>query len=285
MANTRKQLGQATGKPTKQPNAAPETEQELPPPPATPTMTAPASQAEVTTVSSQDTLASDVPSDILSLIGNELTHISEEGKVIIRTIVKATQLMINHKDKKITALQNDITKLENRVVQLENQIDEVNQYERRDTLIISGPVLPPENSNENSAEVIIRVIKDNLHLNVTPSDINVAHRLGAKRAQNITRPIIVKLHSRQKKAEIMNACITVRPKLYINESLTAKRRSLFKIIWEIRKQHRDMFQQCYTQEGKICVKLKISTQKHIITTDETLNEFLDKYPILKQPTT
>lgn len=162
-------------------------------------------------------------------------------------------------------------------MQLENQIDEVNQYVRRDTLITSGPVLPPENSNENSAEVIIRAIKDNLHLNVTPSNINVAHRLGAKRAQNITRPIIVKLHSRQKKTN--NECLSK-----LSESLTPKRRSLFKIIWEIRKQHRDVFQQCYTQEGKICVKLKISTQKHIITTDETLNEFLDKYPILTQTT-
>ena len=282
MANTRKQQNQATGKNTKQPNTTPESVQELLSPLSTPTLTVTTSQAEATTASNEDTLASDVPSDILSLIGNELTHISVEGKVIIRTIVKATQLMINQKDQKITELQNNITKLDNRIVQLENQLDEVNQYERRDTLIVSGPVLPPENSNENSAEVIISAIKDNLHLNITPSDINVAHRLGAKRAPNTTRPIIVKLHSRQMKTEIMNACITVRPKLYINESLTLKRRSLFKIIWEIRKQHRDLFQQCYTQEGKICVKLKISNQKHIITTDETLNDFLDKYPILKQ---
>ena len=145
--------------------------------------------------------------------------------------------------------------------------------------------MPPENPNENSAEVIMNVIKDNLHLNITASDINMAHRLGAKRAPNTTRPIIVKFHSRQNKTEIMNACITVKPKFYINESLIPKRRSLFKIIWEIRKQHRDLFQQCYTQEGKICVKLKVSNLKHFITTDETLNEFLDKYPILKQTLT
>ena len=129
--------------------------------------------------------------------------------------------------------------------------------------------MPPENPDENSAEVIMNVIKDNLHLNITTSDINVAHRLDAERAPNKTRPIIVKLHSRQIKTEIMNACITVKPKLYINESLIPKRRSLFKIIWEIRKQHRDLFQQCYTQEEKIYVK--VSNQRHIITTDETLN--------------
>ena len=69
--------------------------------------------------------------------------------------------------------------------------------------------MPPENPNENSAEVIMNVIKDNLHLNITATDINMAHRLGAKRAPNTTMPIIVKLHSRQIKTEIMNACITV----------------------------------------------------------------------------
>ena len=74
-------------------------------------------------------------------------------------------------------------------------------------------MLPPEHPSENSAEVIISSIKDNLHLNITASDINVAHRLGAKQTQNRSRPIIVKLHSRQKKTEIMNACITVRPRL------------------------------------------------------------------------
>lgn len=179
-------------------------------------------------------------------------------------------------------MQGHITQLENKVTQLENQIDEISQYERRDTIIVGGPALPQENSNENSAEVVIRSIKDNLHINITQADINVAHRLGSKNSQNTKRPIIVKLQSRQKKAEIINACITVKPNLHINESLTPKRRSLFKIIWDIRKQHRDLFQQCYTQDGKIIVKLKNSNQKQIITTDETLGNFLDRHPILKE---
>ena len=84
-------------------------------------------------------------------------------------------------------------------------------------------------TNENSVEVI-GAIKDNLHLNITPSDINVALGLGDKRTSNISRPIIAKLHNRQMKTVKMNACITVRPMLYINVSLTLKRRILFKII-------------------------------------------------------
>ena len=119
---------------------------------------------------------------------------------------------------------------------------------------------------------------------MSPADLNVAHRLGNNKVQNSNRPLIVKLHSRQKKTEIMSACVTIRPNLFINESLTPKRRALFKAIWDIRINHRSMFQQCYTQDGKIIVKLKNSNLKQTITTEESLSNFLDKYPVLKQRT-
>lgn len=84
-----------------------------------------------------------------------------------------------------------------------------------------------------------------------------------------------------KNDEIMSACITMRPNLYVNESLTPKRLSIFKTIWNIRKMHREQFQQCYTRDGKIYVKLKCSNLKHVITSDESLRTFLDKFLALR----
>lgn len=220
--------------------------------------------------------------DMLGLISAETSNISEEGKTIVSTIIKAMQIIISQKDEVITQLQSQVRQLETRVSELENLVDEVNQYERRDTIIVSGPNLPKEEHNENSVDVVVKSIKENLHINITNNDINVAHRLGVKKSPIDTRPIIVKLQSRQVKYNIMNACVTVKPHLYFNESLTPKRRSLFKIIWDIRKQHRDKFQQCYTNDGKIVVKLKHSSRKHFITTDATLAAFLDRYPVLKE---
>ena len=181
------------------------------------------------------------------------------------------------KDQKINELQAKIDSLETRVMQLEDHLDEVSQYERRDTIIVGSVALAHEMPHENAIEVIVNTLKDQLKININQSDINVAHRLG----NSTRRPIIVKLHSRQKKEDIMNACIKIRPNLHINESLTPKRRALFKQIWEIRKANRELFQQCYTKDGKICVKLKCSTQKHIITNDEALRIFLDKFPTLR----
>ena len=171
------------------------------------------------------------PPSILRLIEDDIKTLSEEGKAIVSTIIKALQIMSDTKDQTIEKLQTKIEALGNRILQLEDQLDDVNQYERRDTIIVGGSSLPQELPNENSSEVIVRTIKEQLKINITQSDINIAHRIG-----NSTRkPIIVKLHSRQKKEDIMSASITIRPNLHINESLTPKRRALFKQIWEIRK--------------------------------------------------
>ena len=233
-------------------------------------------------VSSQGSSGPNPCPDILAIFSSEINALSTEGKAIVTLVVKAMQLIDSNKNESIAKLQNHIGTLESRVAQLEFQLDDISQYERRDTIIISGTALPNENPHENTADVVVRSIKDNLHVNISHNDINIAHRLGTKKSQLTARPIIAKLHSRQLKSEIMSSCITLRPNLHINESLTTKRRALFKIVWDIRKKHRELFQQCYTQDGKIVVKLKNSNLKHIITTDATLSSFLDKYPVLKQ---
>ena len=277
MTKTRAQESKAAGQATQQGKDTAPTTTSAPPAPA------PLQPPELSTASLK-TVECASPPDILSLITADTVTISEEGKTIVNTIVKAVQLIINQKDQTIVKLQNHVTQLENRIIQLEDQVDEVNQYERRDTIIISGPNLPKEEHNENIVDKTVCSIKDNLHIHIEHKDISVAHRLGTRNTQNMNRPIIVKLHSRQQKYDIMNACVTVRPNLYINESLTPKRRSLFKKVWDTRKQHRELFQQCYTHDGKIYVKLRVSTQKHVITNDATLASFLDKYPVLKEAT-
>ena len=111
--------------------------------------------------------------------------------------------MSEKKDKVINQLQNKVSVLENKIYDLENQIDDVNQYERRDTIIVSGASLPKETPNENSAEVFINAFKDSLNINMNHSDINVAHKLGNINKQNANKPIIVKLHSRLKNKTLL----------------------------------------------------------------------------------
>ena len=72
-----------------------------------------------------------------------------------------------------------------------------------------------EQNFENSTDLVVNAVQDNLHINLNHTDINVAHRLGSK-GQNKERPIIVKLLNRSKKSEIMDAYVKVKPSLYVN---------------------------------------------------------------------
>lgn len=238
-------------------------------------------------------LLSPEASTVAAIVANELStaNLSGEMLTLVNIISKIIQTKLDtHFDKiakshrlnevQIAHLESKVSALENKIIQLESTIDDVDQYERRDTVIISGPSLPEESNTENPAEIIVTTIKNQLHTNISLSDINVAHRIG-KKLQGTKRPIIVKLQKREKKAELIQACITVRPPLHINESLTPSRRKLFTIIRKVRQQHRNIFQQCYTSDGKIIVKLFNSNTKYTITSEQSLTAFLDKHPILK----
>ena len=231
--------------------------------------------------------------NVAEMITKEFSNSNLSGEMLTLTniICKTIQTQFDNffnkfenlnsaKDKLIGKLESKVSALEDKISQLETNIDDVDQYERRETIIISGPNLPDETTMENPSDIIVSTIKHHLHVNMSHSDINVAHRLGPK-TQGKKRPIIVKLQNRAKKSELLQACITLKPQLHINESLTTKRRSIYSFIRKIRAQHRHLFQQCYTSDGKIVVKLKNSTVKNIITSEHTLAAFLDNHPLFR----
>lgn len=220
-----------------------------------------------------------------------LESLSDESQTLVRIIslivtsklksemdILKNQLSV--KDKKIEELYEEITELKVKIGDIEGSMDNLDQYERRDTIIFTGPALPDESSQENAASLIVNTVKEQIKINLRDEDISVAHRLGPKTSQR-KRPIIVKLINRSLKYGLMGVCIKLKPQIYINESLTPTRLHLFKQILYIKKEHRDKFQQCYTKDGKITIKLKNSTVKHIIVDQRTLNLFLDKYPLMK----
>ncbi len=157
--------------------------------------------------------------------------------------------------------------------------DEVEQYERHDMIILNGPSVPPKSQNENTFCLSVAAIKGHLRINVKENHISAAHRFGPK--QNQTRPIMVKLMNMSLKYEMIGECIKLTPGIYVNESLTPKRLNIMKKVLATRKQHRQIFQQYYTKDGKIKLKLKTSAVKHTIVDESTLLDLLGKYPSMK----
>ena len=99
---------------------------------------------------------------------------------------------LSKKDSLISDLSKEVNELKMKVKTLEYNIDVVDQYERRDTVIISGPALPDQSNQENSKTVILNVTKEQLKINLQDSDVNTAHRIGSVASQG-KRPMTVKL--------------------------------------------------------------------------------------------
>ena len=72
-------------------------------------------------------------------------------------------------------------KLEEELRTVHKRNDDADQYSRKDSLILSGPALPPFAQEENTAQVVQKLLKDQLNLDLTDLDISTTHRLGPLR--------------------------------------------------------------------------------------------------------
>ena len=209
----------------------------------------------------------------------------------IQSLKEALEL----KDRKIKQLNDKCDKLEKKVSDLEEQVEELSQYGRRETIVISGPdTIPAETTGENTTDIVCNLIKSKLSINIKSSDISVSHRLGRPKSSSASasaspaidivqnRPIIVKLVNRSLKHDLIAACVLKKPKLFINESLTPQRLALFRQVLWVRKEHKNAFKSCYTSEGKIVIRLKNSNQEYVVTSESSLINFLDRYPNMKE---
>ncbi|XP_045107742.1 uncharacterized protein LOC123502643 [Portunus trituberculatus] len=120
MTKTRGQHNQAAGQTAQQGTSTGPAASSVPPVVSSPTPSAPS----VLTTTNVTNPVCTSPADLLSLVTADTATISEEGKTIVNTIVKAVQILINQKDQTIEKMQNHIVQLENKIAELENEIEE-----------------------------------------------------------------------------------------------------------------------------------------------------------------
>eukprot|EP00057_Strongylocentrotus_purpuratus_P032904 XP_789340.3 PREDICTED: uncharacterized protein LOC584387 [Strongylocentrotus purpuratus] len=127
--------------------------------------------------------------------------------------------------------------------------DDAEQYSRRTCLVISGV---PERMNENTDSRIIQLCKEDLGVDIKMDDVERSHRLGQQKPQSdgSTKPrigttnyshtprnIIVKFNSYRTREQVYSARFKLKNlsdennhHVYINESLTKKRKEL---LWKM----------------------------------------------------
>ena len=162
--------------------------------------------------------------------------------------------MLAEKDAEIKLLKEEIVFLRKGVSAVEERCDEAEAYERRDTIIVSGPEMPIARDGENSAQVVCDVIKNKIGVVVRSSDISVAHRHGRKTQsqREDRRGIMVKLCRRETKHDLLRACKSVKPpNLFINDSLTPIRNSILYGLRQAKKKHPSRISGCGSIDGRI----------------------------------
>lgn len=150
---------------------------------------------------------------------------------------------------KLKEQEAEISSLKTKVENLEMELDDLEQYGRRNALRISGAW--PESDNEKTDDIILKMAKDDLKVDLQPSDIDRSHRVG-KKVDGKQRPILVKFTSYRSRNMIYRARTSLKgsgKSLYINEDLTQKKNSL---AFMTRKAKRNgLLDETWTFDGKI----------------------------------
>ena len=118
----------------------------------------------------------------------------------------ATLKQANYKLKDTVKVQQTVTnvlcseknRLNEAVSKLQEDVDDLEQYSRRNCLLVHGL---KEEDGENTTNKVLKVFKDKLGLSTKSSEITRSHRLGKKKSDK-TRPIIAKFISYKPRSEV-----------------------------------------------------------------------------------
>ncbi|XP_052261760.1 myosin-6-like [Dreissena polymorpha] len=146
-------------------------------------------------------------------------------------------------------------------------INELEQYSRRNNIRIEGI---EDSEREDYIETTEKVINTlNAHipdLNLSKIDIDISHRIGPFQRQK-KRPIIVKMVSRMRRHQIMQAAKLLRKKaqpVYVNDHLTKLNAEVFA---SVRRKQSDIVKSTWTREGAIFYR-DVNEQTHKVNTEQ-----------------
>ena len=191
-----------------------------------------------------------------------ISSLSEKFDDAISKMQEECLAVCNAKDEKISLLEDKCKTLQDKVTALEDRFDDEDAYIRRDSLIFSGDALQEHNQNQNCVEVVQKLLKDVLHIELKKEEISVTHRLGRKPAQGPdSRSITAKFCRRDAKRDILLACRSQKPRiLYIKESLTKLRQKIALALRKARRRPASPITAITTFDGRIFTWVKNNTE-------------------------
>ena len=106
--------------------------------------------------------------------------------------------MLQEENKK---LLEKCSKLENDVISNESSVNALEQYGRRNNIVVSG--IPLHVSDRDLEETVISVLFD-IEVNVSPNDVEAYHRIGKPNSNKSKKTIVRSLSRKHCKKALLN---------------------------------------------------------------------------------
>ena len=162
------------------------------------------------------------------------------------------------------SLKEEMAKMRTEVFSLRADFEGLNQYSRKQNLIIRGVPIQPNEDPKDSTNVAVMVISK-LGINVSARDIEVSHRMAAPKDSPFPKPIIARFFDRKLTAHCTNRSREVKPsllslglggtnkdKVIISEQLTTYTRGLLSEVKKLIDQKEILHAWC--REGAVYVR-------------------------------
>ena len=158
----------------------------------------------------------------------------------------------------VESLERRVGDLDNENKALREEMDAMEQYSRRNCLVVLGV---PE-SKKDTGEALLEVFNDRLNVRVTPQCIDRSHRLGRQQpSTDKPRPVIVKFVSYETRRQVFSAKRRLKGcKLVITENLTKRRTEMLN-----RTRTQPGVKCAWTADGRIVCLLENGEKRTIVT--------------------
>ena len=224
---------------------------------------------------------------VLDSLEEETSALTKENAslalIIVEAVVKAVLAATDHQQaEEKKRHENEVAGLKAQIDDLIDQRDELENYGRRNTIVLSGSAIPKTATHEDCYDVVQKMLSEKIGQNLTRGDIDVCHRLPSRKPEDdqIRKPIIVKLVRRETKHTLIKACRMKKPpNFFINESLSKTRSKILYVIRKVKKDFPDKISSYKTEDTNIRVytpplQAGGAPIKHTLNTRRQLDDFL-----------
>ena len=151
----------------------------------------------------------------------------------------------------LVSIEQNCSDLQETQKKLSTTIELQAQYSRKNTLLLTGKVIPTFVQGEATRQIVVGLLREYLGMDVHPRAIAACHRLSNRST------ILVRFLDLDERMAVYRQRLSPKKRgLFIHESLTSERLAVIKILQELHKPRESSpFLSYYTSMGRIFIRL------------------------------